>query len=294
MHLNAGGIMKHWRMEEIDWDRFEAAKAAPEVVPLIKAASLVERNGREYANYLCRVFAQDSALCDAIRQWAEEEVQHGEALGKWAQLADPNWDFHVARDRFNAGYSPQHNSAEGSVRGSRTGELISRCMVETGTSSYYTALADACQEPVLKQLCRHIAADEFRHYKLFYDHMRRYQAQEHIGPARRVIIAAGRIGEGEDDELAYAYHCANEPASLAYDRTRCSSAYLSGAMRYYRFGHIERGIGMTLKAVGLPTQGRLPRVCSRMAWWWLDWRRNRLVRMSSRGRNVRSPATVSA
>jgi enoyl-[acyl-carrier-protein] reductase (NADH) len=33
-----------------------------------------------------------------------------------------------------------------SVRGSRTSELIARCMVETGTSSYYTALAEAGRE----------------------------------------------------------------------------------------------------------------------------------------------------
>lgn len=275
--------MKHWQMDDVAWDRFDATKAAHEIVPLIKAAALVERNGREYAGYLCRVFATDPALCDAIRNWAEEEVQHGEALGKWASLADPAWDFRAARDRFNAGYHPPLD-AEASIRGSRTGELIARCMVETGTSSYYTALADACQEPVLKQLCRHIAADEFRHYKLFYDYMRLYQEQEHIGSARRVLIAFGRAGETEDDELSYAYHCANESPAMPYDRARCSAAYLAGAMRYYRFPHVRRGMGMTLKAVGLPAQGRLPDVAARAAWWWLDWRRNR----------VKSLATASA
>ena len=266
--------MKHWRLDDIAWDRFDAATVAPEVVPLIKAAALVERNGREYAGYLCRVFATDAALSDAIRQWAEEEVQHGEALGQWAQLADPTWDFRIARDRFNDGYQPPLDS-ETSIRGSRTGELIARCMVETGTSSYYTALADACREPVLKQLCRHIAADEFRHYKLFYDHMRRYQAQENIGSARRVLIAVGRAGESEDDELAYAYHCANESPDLPYDRARCAAAYLAGAMLYYRFGHVRRGMGMTLKAVGLPAHGWLSASAARAVWWWLDWRRGR-------------------
>ena len=266
--------MQHWRIEDIDWGRLDAAQVAPEVVPLIKAAALVERNGREYAKYLCRVFASDTPLCDAVRNWAEEEVQHGDALGKWAQLADPAWDFHAARDRFNAGYKPPLD-AETSIRGSRTGELIARCMVETGTSSYYTALADACQEPVLKQLCRHIAADEFRHYKLFYDHMRRYQAKEHIGPTRRVLIAVGRVGESEDDELAYAYYCANEAANVPYDRGRFSAAYFAGAMRYYRIGHVRRGMGMTLKAVGLPARGRLSDLATRAAWWWLGRRRGR-------------------
>jgi hypothetical protein len=280
--------MKHWRVEDLPWDQFDASKAAPEVIPRIKAAALVERNGLEYARYLCRVFADDPGFCEAAQHWAVEEVQHGTALGKWAELADPSWNLEASLARFNAGYQLPLNAAT-SVRGSRTGELIARCMVETGTSSYYTALADGCEEPVLKMLCRYIAADEFRHYKLFYDHMRRYQAQERIGAARRVLIAAGRIGEGEDDELAYAFHCATAAEGAPYDRARCAAAYLDRAMGFYRFGDVRRGIGMTLKAVGLPTQGRLPAVAARMAWWWLDWRRGRLNRKNP----VRSPATAS-
>jgi len=284
-----GNTMKHWRIDDIDWTRFEGSNASPDIVPLIKAAALVERNGQEYATYLCRVFTGDPQLCEAIQIWAIEEVQHGEALGRWARMADPDWDFEAARARFNAGYQPPL-TGETSIRGSRTGELIARCMVETGTSSYYTALADACQEPVLKQLCRHIAADEFRHYKLFYDHMRRYQARENISSARRVLIAARRIGESEDDELAFAYHCANTPAGTPYDRPVSTSVYLDQAMRFYRFGHIRRGVGMTLKAVGLPTQGRLSDLASRAAWWWLDRRRGKLTRLSG----LRSSATASA
>src|SRR6185312_3936868 len=110
-------------------------------------------------------------------------------------------DYASAFARYKAGYSLPLD-AEASIRGSRTGELIARCMVETGTTSYYTALAEATQEPVLHQICRHIAADEFRHFKLFYDHMRRYLGRENIGLLRRLRIAAGRITESEDDELA--------------------------------------------------------------------------------------------
>ena len=40
----------------------------------------------------------------AVDTWANEEVQHGMALGRWAQLADPAWDFEAAFARFRAGY----------------------------------------------------------------------------------------------------------------------------------------------------------------------------------------------
>ena len=266
--------MKHWRIEDVGWDRFDPSAVDPALVPLVKAAAMVERNGRDYAVYLGRVFRDDDDFRRAADHWAEEEVQHGDALAKWATLADPGWDFGVAFDRYRAGYSVK-TDADSSIRGSRTGELIARCMVETGTSSYYTALADAASEPVLRQVCKLIAADEYRHFKLFYDHMRRYLSREKLGMLTRLRIALGRIGESEDDELAYAYHCGNEPESRAYQHRSCTAAYMAGAMGYYRYRHIERSTGMILKAVGLPPRGRLSAGAAKLAWALLRWRQRR-------------------
>ena len=269
--------MKHWRIEDVAWDRFDPSQADPELVPLVKAAAMVERNGTDYAIYLNRVFGDDPDFRQAADYWAAEEVQHGDALGKWATLADPTWDYQVAFARYKAGYRLQLD-AEASIRGSRTGELIARCMVETGTSSYYTALADATKEPVLQQICRHIAADEFRHFKLFYDHMRRYLARENLGVMARLRIALGRIGETEDDELAYAYHCGNETQSQTFQHARCTAAYMAGAMGFYRYRHIERGTGMILKTIGLPPRGRLSTGATSLAWHLLQWRQRRFAR----------------
>jgi hypothetical protein len=268
--------MKHWRIEDVAWDRFDPAKVDPDLVPLVKAAAMVERNGTDYAVYLNRVFGDDPDFRQAADYWANEEVQHGDALGKWAMLADRSWDYQSAFARYRAGYKLPLD-AEASVRGSRTGELIARCMVETGTSSYYTALGEAAGEPVLKEICRHIAADEFRHFKLFYDHMRRYLARENIGLLRRLRIAAGRIGESEDDELAYAWHCGNESDDIAYEHARCSAAYMARAMAFYRFRHIERGMGMIFKTVGLKPRGRLSDLSAKAAWQLMQWRRQRFA-----------------
>ncbi len=271
--------MKHWRIDEVAWDRFDAAKVDPALLPLVKAAAMVERNGLDYATYLNHVFADDGDFRRAADAWAGEEVQHGDALGRWAMLVDPGWDYRAAFARYRAGYTVPLD-AEASIRGSRTGELIARCMVETGTSSYYTALAEATQEPVLQQICRQIAADEYRHFKLFYDHMRRYLERENIGLWRRLRIAARRIGESEDDELAYAYHCGNEPPDRHYEHARCSAAYMARAMALYRFRHIERGMGMIFKAVGLPPRGRLSDLSAKVAWRLMQWRRQRYQRLS--------------
>ena len=272
--------MKHWQIEDVAWDRFAADKVDPAIVPLVKAAAMVERNGTDYAVYLNKVFHDDADFGQAADHWSLEEVQHGDALGRWASLADPGWDYPAAFARFRAGYQIPLD-AEASVRGSRTGELIARCMVETGTSSYYSALGEATAEPVLQQICRLVAADEFRHFKLFYDHMRRWLGRERIGLPRRLRIALGRIGESEDDELAYAWHCANEPADLAYDRNRCVAAYMGHAMAFYRLHHIERAAGMIFKTVGLPPRGWLSDTSARLAFRLLQVRQRRFARRAA-------------
>jgi hypothetical protein len=268
--------MKHWHLDDVSWDRFDPARVDPDIVPLVKAAAMVERNGTDYAVYLRRVFHDDPDFAGAADHWAVEEVQHGDALGRWAMLADPAWDYHGAFARYRDGYKLDLDVAA-SIRGSRTGELIARCIVETGTSSYYTALADAAAEPVLVEICRLIAADEFRHFKLFYDHMKRYLRRENLSFIKRLRIAGGRITETEDDELAFAFHCGNEPPSLAYDHERCMRGYMARALGFYRFRHVERATGMIFKAIGLPPRGRLSDLAGKLMWRLMQRRRRRMA-----------------
>jgi rubrerythrin len=244
-----------WRPEDLPWERFDPSRLDGDLLKVVKAASLVEYNGADYATYLCNVFDDDPEFQSAARAWAHEEIQHGAVLARWAELADPSFDFQDSFRRFTEGYAIPRD-AEASVRGSRSGELVARCIVEVGTSSYYTALADASREPLLSAICRRIAADELRHYKLFYDHLNRYLERERLGRWARIRIALGRIGESEDDELAYAYYAANGAGAI-YDRRHWSRAYLQRAYRFYRPDHLRRAVAMTFKAAGLNPQSRL-------------------------------------
>jgi rubrerythrin len=258
--------MSHWSLNDIPWHEFDASLARPDLVSLVKAAAMVEYNGYDYARYLYEVFADDEEFKEATKTWAEEEVQHGMALRKWAELADPSFDFDKSFKAFTDGYKLPVN-VQASVRGSRTGELIARCVVETGTSSYYTALKDGCDEPVLKAVCAHIAADEFRHYKLFYTHLKRYLAKENIGALGRLKVALGRITESEDDELTYAFFAAHYPGGeRTYERKHYCNLYLSCAYALYRSAHVERMIAMTFKAIGLKPNGILGKLAHQLAW----------------------------
>jgi rubrerythrin len=268
---------KHWTLDDIPWDAFDPALVDADLLKVAKAAALVEFNACDYATYLCNVFAGDSAFEEAARIWADEEIQHGKALGRWAALADPTFDFDRAAERFRSHYKINLET-QISRRGSRSGELISRCMVETGTSSYYAALGEAAVEPVLKSVCQHIAADELRHYKLFYTHLKKYLEREDIGTLQRLRIAIGRIAETEDDELACAYFAANADEEAPYEHERYSREYLSRAYSFYRPYHLDRAVAMMFKACGLRPQSLFFRLSQKIAWAAFELRSRRLQR----------------
>ncbi len=240
---------QHWQIADLPWNRFDPAKVDPDLLKIVKAAALVEYNASDYATYLCNVFPDDAGFREDIRAWAVEETQHGAALGAWAERADPNFNFNDAFVRYTAGYRIDIAVQE-SVRGSRTGELIARCIVETGTSSYYDVLANATEEPVLKALCRHIVADELRHYKLFHTYLQRYVASNELGRFKRLKIGLSRIMESEDDELAFAYYAANTSPTAIYNRQTYTTAYMARAYPLYRPDHLERMIAMVFRACG--------------------------------------------
>jgi hypothetical protein len=261
-----------WNLDDIDWVQFDASKVAPWMLTAIKAAALVEFNAPDYVTYLKRVFKDGGPeILSDIEQWGREESQHGRTLGRWAELADPNFKLDETFARFRKGYRPVHfaKADEGSVRGSRRGEMIARCVVESGTSSYYTAIRDATDEPVLKEIAGRIAADEFRHYKLFYETLHK-QAEPELSSWRKLRIAVGRMSESGDDELAYAYYCASVPAereaSTPYIRAAYAKAGYNTTLRIFRRRHIGKLTQMVAKAVGANPHGRITKLAEGLLW----------------------------
>lgn len=260
----------YWTLDDIAWDRFDPKLVDPETLKAVKAAAMVEANAGDYVHYLNKVFRDDPQMLEAIRQWGIEEVQHGKALGRWAELADPEFSFERAFARFRQGYKI-NQGAENSIRGARSLELIARCVVESGTSSYYSGMRDDTAEPVLKEIAGNIAADEFRHYKLFYEGFLKYQPGERPNFFKRLWVAMTRVQEAEDDELAYAYYAANvkpeEEAAHPYDRDVYSRLYNRQLLRFYHYPHLRKAVAMIVKPVGLKPNGLISRGLARLVWW---------------------------
>jgi hypothetical protein len=257
-----------WTLDDVHWSMFEPEKVDPVLLAAVKAAALVEYNAPDYVVYLKRVFANAGAeTLDAIERWGCEEGQHGKALSRWAQTADPDFKMDEAFARFRKGYTPAHFASgdAASVRGSRRGEMIARCVVESGTSSYYSAIRDATDEPLLKEIAGRIAADEYRHYKLFLDILHR-QNEPELPFWRRLLVAVTRVKESDDDELAYAYYAANMPPSAPYDRVACVRLSAARALSIYRPVHIKKLVQMIAKAIGANPQGRITRMAGTLVW----------------------------
>ncbi len=284
-----------WTLDDIPWDRFDADRVDADILAVVKAASMVEANAADYVRYLENVFADDEEFLTAARRWGVEEEQHGAALGRWAEMADPNFSFADSLAEFRRGFRVPLE-AEGSIRGSRAGELIARQVVETGTSSFYSALRDASAEPVLKEICRRIAIDEFFHYQLFQKHFRRYRERDRPGLVERLKVALGRVQEAEDDELAYAWYAANvwsrDPAR-PYRREDCARDYWVRAMALYRPRHIDSATRMILRAAELKASGRLADLAARGAFALVRWRCGRLRRACADAA-IRTPSARAA
>jgi hypothetical protein len=66
------------------------------------------------------------------------------------------------------------------------------------------------------------------------------------------------------------------------------------AMGFYRFRHIERGMGMIFKTIGLEPRGRMADVAAKGAWRLLQWRRERYQQALRRAVNENAGASAQA
>lgn len=260
-------LQQRWKIDDLPWGAFDPERVDPERLPVVKAASMVESGCPRHAAYLLNVFSDDPEFQQAAQRWALEEVQHGETLGRYSELADPDFSFRNANDRYEKGYHIDTSHSR-SVRGSRTGELVARCMVEIATSSYYTALGAVSGDPLLKEICRKIATDEFRHYAMFYAHLKAYAKREKISRRERINAILSRLSEAEDDELSYAYYASNAPPELPYKRLSSIHAFETRALPLYSREIVAHAVALMFKACGFR-----PYSLSQKAASWLAWRR---------------------
>ena len=114
---------------------------------LVASASLMESATDLYTENLIDFFVGDEEVTSWLEHyWLPEELQHGRALRRYVETAWPEFDWEPAFARFVEEFRP---FCDVSLEPARSLEMASRCVVETGTASYYTTLSRASPEPVL-------------------------------------------------------------------------------------------------------------------------------------------------
>jgi hypothetical protein len=252
--------MTYWNLDTVGWDKFDSSRVHPQLLAFARGACLVEYNADLYTDYLCRVFSGDPELQSKFRAWGNEERRHGLAIKQWVELADPGFDFDHSLAVFRAAYRQLPEEGGNSVRGSKARELVARCVVECGTSSFYSALKDAAEEPVFKEICHLIALDEVRHFNLFRKSLEsKYGPAEKLGIVSRVKVVASRMLETSDEELSFAYRAGNfpdepiEPGRIG----EYSRDYMKRITQLYSPAHFRLGLGLAMKAAGISSGQRI-------------------------------------
>ena len=238
----------HWSLDDIPWHeiRQDAVAQTEAFFYLVATASLMESATDLYTANLIEYFAGDEEVTSwLVNYWLPEELQHGEALRRYVQVTWPEFDWEPARRLFVEEFKP---FCDTSLEPTRSQEMASRCVVETGTASYYRTLSRASPDPVLAILTRRIAEDEVRHYKHFYRYFRKYRDIE--APRRTAILPALwrrlKMTGGDDSFIVlkhtYRTHHPGQPFDIGvYRRVRreCRAPQRPRPARYERAYDVE-------------------------------------------------------
>jgi hypothetical protein len=190
----------HWTLADIEWNRIDrdCVKNDKITAYVVTAASFVETAADLYTANLVKHFPDPRAQQWLINHWQPEELQHGLALRTYVETVWPELDWELGYTRFFAEYSQLCTIEE--LESSRALEMVARCVVETGTSSFYRTIQHSSNEPVLKSLTGLIRQDEISHYNHFRHFFEEYQKQESINRTGIVRSLYRRLTEVETED----------------------------------------------------------------------------------------------
>jgi len=281
----AGGAS--WSVEDIPYHALASDRIRDDqrLFHILASASFIEITSDLYTRNLVEFFHDDGEIVDWLEgYWEPEELQHGAALKRYVQTAWPDFDWEAAYGIFAAEYSLCCTVEK--LASTRALEMAARCVVETGTATFYRMLSELSREPVLERLAAEISADEVRHYKHFYRYFQRYRSLEQ--PSRVAVLRTllNRAAEVEAEDAFYAFKAIFRVSNPEVEFQKSDyAAYRDGAIQLTK-SHFPHGMAvkMLLKPLDLnPMVGRamLPAVTSAARLFLHSWG----ARSTSKGRS---------
>ena len=245
----------HWQLGDLDWAGIDHARIAHDetLFYLLVSASFIETGSDTYtANLAAHYAAWPEVAAWLNERWEREELQHGAALRRYVETVWPSFDWQPAYDAFFAEYVKLCTADE--LEAHRTLEMVARCVVETGTTTYYHTLRELSPEPVLSDLLGRIRADEVRHYKHFLHYFKQLRQQQPVGRARVARVLYGRLAEmrSSDSDIALRHVWAHRGALFP----RSEDGFEAISQRIYALVSTrlpaEQAVRMLLKPLLLP------------------------------------------
>ncbi|WP_019938181.1 hypothetical protein [Bordetella sp. FB-8] len=244
-----------WRVEDIDFSGIDVqrATASEDLMLLLCAASFVESGSDLYSHTLVDFFDGDEELCAWLRNdWEAEELQHGRSLKAYVGVVWPDFDWNASFDGFFHEYSKTCSREQ--LEKTRARELVARCVIETGTSSLYSAIGQCSKEPVLVKLASCIHADEVHHYKVFYQYFKKYNQTERLGryDVLRTLLRRSLEIRNEDEEIAMRHVMAARYPERAGDSEISARQIGRVSEMVMRNLPVDMSVKMMIKPLGLP------------------------------------------
>jgi hypothetical protein len=253
--IGARAMASRWTLDDVPWASVDTARARKreDLFYMVTAASFVESGADLYTTNLLVLFEDDREVGDWLRQrWQTEELGHGRVLREYVRHVWPEFDWDRAYAAFLADYGPQCTLED--LEASRSRELAARCVVETGTSTFYRALAAQADEAVLAGIASRISAQEVDHYKHFYAYFRAYGAREAPGRLEVATTLARRALEARHSDAECALrHAFAVREGRAIDPRRFQDL-TTRLGRGLRQGYpVDMAARMLVKPLGLPS-----------------------------------------
>ena len=170
-------------------------------------ASFIEITSHVYEQNLNKHYENDNETTQWLEQiWEPEETQHGKSLKQYINIVWPWFEWEKHYNIFTENYLPLCKME--ALEPTRAGEMISRMVVETGTSSLYKALANYAadlNEPVLEDLASKISKDEVYHFEMFEKVFKKYKDEQKISRNDIMMILYARLREINNEDIKIAF-----------------------------------------------------------------------------------------
>ena len=217
MTTTTNQTMRNWSLEDIHFDEIDKSLISHDqfLFATLTSASFVEIHSEKYASNLIALFQGDGELTDWLDQvWQRDEVQHGLALKAYVQAVWPEFNWELSYRAFALEYDALCTVDQLEQR--KALELIARCVVETGTSSFYQAMHNYVREPVLGSIIDRIRTDETSHYRHFRRHFLSYNLAEQHGaiPIVQTVWRRLKAISGEDARIAFKHVCKEQNGGM--------------------------------------------------------------------------------